>query len=126
MRWGELLLTSEMGVGRLATSDGRVTSPHIKIKKPGTSENIVKRSTRYDSMRTINTRAQLNRATALSLVINAIIVWNTRYLGKAATELDQEGRAVPDDAWSHLSPMLWEMQARKVHSIRSKERWLTI
>jgi len=52
--------------------------------------------------------AQLNRATALSLVINAIIVWNTRYLGKAATELDQEGRAVPDDAWAHLSPMLWE------------------
>jgi TnpA family transposase len=31
--------------------------------------------------------AQLNRASALSLVINALTVWNTRYLQAAAEEL---------------------------------------
>jgi TnpA family transposase len=31
--------------------------------------------------------AQLNRASALSLVINALTVWNTRYLKPAAEEL---------------------------------------
>ncbi len=52
--------------------------------------------------------AQLNRATALSLVINAIVVWNTRYLAAAGAELARRQRAVPEDAWPHLSPILWE------------------
>jgi hypothetical protein len=53
-------------------------------------------------------KAQLNRASALSLAINAIVVWNTRYLSAAADHLAQHGRAVPDTVWSHLSPLLWE------------------
>jgi TnpA family transposase len=52
--------------------------------------------------------AQLNRASALSLVINAIIVWNTRYLAAAAAELARRGQPIPDSAWSHLTPLLWE------------------
>jgi TnpA family transposase len=52
--------------------------------------------------------AQLNRASALSLAINAIVVWNTRYLAAAADHLAQEGRPVPESAWSHLSPLHWE------------------
>lgn len=31
--------------------------------------------------------AQLNRASALSLVINTIVVWNTRHYGRAQTKL---------------------------------------
>ena len=38
--------------------------------------------------------AQLNRASALSLAINAIVVWNTRYLAAAAAELDRRGETV--------------------------------
>ena len=52
--------------------------------------------------------AQLNRASALSLAINAIVVWNTRYLAAAADRLAHEGRPVPESAWSHLSPLHWE------------------
>ena len=52
--------------------------------------------------------AQLNRASALSLAINAIVVWNTRYLAEAAAELDRRGDPVPEHAWQHLSPLLWQ------------------
>ena len=52
--------------------------------------------------------AQLNRASALSLVINAITVWNTRYLAAAADELARQGRPVAEGVWTHLSPLLWE------------------
>ncbi len=52
--------------------------------------------------------AQLTRASALSLVINAIIVWNTRYLAAAADELARRGQPIPDTAWTHLTPLLWE------------------
>ena len=52
--------------------------------------------------------AQLNRASALSLAINAIVVWNTRYLAAAADHLAQHGHAVADTVWSHLSPLHWE------------------
>jgi hypothetical protein len=52
--------------------------------------------------------AQLNRASALSLVINAIIVWNTRYLAAAADELARRGQPIPDTAWTHLTPCCGE------------------
>jgi TnpA family transposase len=39
--------------------------------------------------------AQLNRASALSLVINAIVVWNTRYLAAAADRLAQRDGRFP-------------------------------
>ncbi len=52
--------------------------------------------------------ARLNRALALSLVINAVIVWNTFHLEAAAETLKQRGQPVPDNAWPHLSPILWE------------------
>lgn len=53
-----------------------------------------------------SSEAQLNRASALSLVINAIIVWNTAYLA-AAAELARRGQPVPDAAWSHITPLNW-------------------
>jgi TnpA family transposase len=52
--------------------------------------------------------ARLNRALALSLVINAVIVWNTFHLAVAAETLGQRGQPVPDNIWPHLSPILWE------------------
>lgn len=53
-------------------------------------------------------QAQLGRASALSLLLNAIIVWNTRYLAAAAETLARDGQAVPEEAWRHLSPLIWE------------------
>jgi hypothetical protein len=51
--------------------------------------------------------AQLNRASALSLVINAIAVWNTRYFERAAVALARQGAPVPEQMWHHLSPLQW-------------------
>lgn len=51
--------------------------------------------------------AQLNRASALSLVINAIGVWNTRYFEHAQTVLSRQGMVLPENLWSHLSPFQW-------------------
>lgn len=52
--------------------------------------------------------ARLNRALALGLVMNAIVVWNTRYLDAAAAALAKRGQPVPEDVWPYLSPILWE------------------
>lgn len=51
--------------------------------------------------------AQLNRASALSLVINAIAVWNTRYFEQAQIALAKQGIPVPEEVWQHLSPLQW-------------------
>ncbi len=52
--------------------------------------------------------AQLNRASALSLVINAIIVWYTEYLWKASEELERRGQKLPEELWAHVTPLHWE------------------
>jgi hypothetical protein len=52
--------------------------------------------------------AQLGRASALSLVLNAIIVFNTRYLAAAAERLAGGSRPVPEELWRHVSPLHWE------------------
>jgi TnpA family transposase len=52
--------------------------------------------------------AQLNRATCLSLLINAIVVWNTRYLAAALEHVRATGHVVDDTDLEHLSPLLWE------------------
>ena len=42
---------------------------------------------------------------ALGLVVNAIVLWNTRYMDAALGELRQEGRQVADDDVKRLSPL---------------------
>jgi hypothetical protein len=41
-------------------------------------------------------------------VLNAIVVWNAEYLALATEALARRGRPVPDAAWRHLTPLLWE------------------
>jgi TnpA family transposase len=50
--------------------------------------------------------SQVNRATCLSLLINVIAVWNTRYMQAALDHLRQAGYPVRDEDLSHLSPIL--------------------
>jgi len=52
--------------------------------------------------------AQLNRASALSLVINAIVVWNTRHFDRAQAKLLERGEQVDDTVSQHLSPLAWK------------------
>jgi TnpA family transposase len=52
--------------------------------------------------------SQLNRATCLSLLINAIAAWNTRYMMAAIEHLRATGYPVNDSDLTFLSPLLWE------------------
>jgi TnpA family transposase len=52
--------------------------------------------------------AQLDRASALSVVINAVVVWNTRYLSAAGELLAARGQPVPEKLWPHVSPLHWD------------------
>lgn len=52
--------------------------------------------------------SQLNRATCMRLMINAIVVWNTRYMLVALDRLRSHGTAITDADLQHLTPLLWE------------------
>jgi TnpA family transposase len=50
---------------------------------------------------------QLQRASALNILINAVSVWNTVYLSKAL-ELLKENGSLPEELLGHISPLSWE------------------
>lgn len=51
---------------------------------------------------------QRYRASALNLVVAAIILWNTVYLAEAVELLKQQGMTVNEELLRHLSPLGWE------------------
>ncbi len=51
---------------------------------------------------------QGNQASCLNLVTNAVIAWNTVYMGEAIRQLRDEGYEVSDQDLTHLSPTLYE------------------
>ena len=51
---------------------------------------------------------QRYRASALNLVVAAIILWNTVYLAEAVEILKQQGVTVNEELLQHLSPLGWE------------------
>src|SRR5690606_35530933 len=50
---------------------------------------------------------QLQRASALNIIINAISVWNTVYLTEATNLLKEKG-TLRADLLKHISPLGWE------------------
>ncbi|MCA1494034.1 Tn3 family transposase [Ensifer sp. NBAIM29] len=47
------------------------------------------------------------RASGLNLVVNAIILWNTVYLGRAVDYVRGQGIVIPDDFLSQVAPLPW-------------------
>ena len=47
---------------------------------------------------------QINEASCLNLVVNAIILWNTVYMQAVIEQLRKEGYQVSDDDLRHLGP----------------------
>lgn len=47
---------------------------------------------------------QINEASCLNLVVNAIILWNTVYMQAIIEQLRQEGYHINDDDFKHLAP----------------------
>ncbi|KQU15261.1 hypothetical protein ASG65_27465 [Bacillus sp. Leaf13] len=50
---------------------------------------------------------QLQRASALNILINAISVWNTVYLTEATKVMSEKG-ILQDQMIKHISPLGWE------------------
>lgn len=52
-------------------------------------------------------QVQLQRASVLSILINAIIIWNTVYLSKAV-EMLRSAHGFNEELLKHISPLGWE------------------
>jgi hypothetical protein len=51
---------------------------------------------------------QQHRASALNLVVAAIVLWNTIYLERAIQALRNRGKLIPEALLAHPSPLKWE------------------
>jgi Tn3 transposase DDE domain len=51
---------------------------------------------------------QLHRARGLNLLVAAIVLWNTRYLGRAVDALRDHGHTIPDELLAHVWPLAWD------------------
>lgn len=51
---------------------------------------------------------QRYRASALNLVVSAIILWNTIYIEQAVVHLRSQGMEITDHHLEHLTPLGWE------------------
>lgn len=63
---------------------------------------------RLGEMRDRSFENQRYRASGLTLVTAAIVLWNTVYLERAVTFLKQHGHSVDDSLLQYLSPLGWE------------------
>nr|WP_280922910.1 Tn3 family transposase [Rubellimicrobium aerolatum] len=75
------------------------------------AENALKRAIffhRAGRLRDHGLQAQGHRASALNLVVGAIVLWNMTYLEAAIRHLERQGRPVPPDLLQHLSPLGWQ------------------
>ncbi|BCH68078.1 hypothetical protein RvVAT039_pl09110 (plasmid) [Agrobacterium vitis] len=77
----------------------------------GESRNSLVRAVNLHRFGRFRDRSQENlsiRASALNLVVTAIIHWNTIYTGRVIEALYRAGQHVPDHLLSSLSPLTWE------------------
>ena len=50
---------------------------------------------------------QMNRASCLMLLVSMVGAWNTVYLDRAVTALQEQGNPVPEEFLPHISPLRW-------------------
>lgn len=63
---------------------------------------------RLGELRDRSFESQAYRASGLNLLVAAIILWNTRYLGTAFEAVRAEGHDAPDDLVRHVAPLGWD------------------
>ena len=77
----------------------------------GEAKNALARAVFFHRLGELRDRSfenQRYRASGLNLVIAAIILWNTVYLGRAVEALKAQGQTIDDELLQHLSPLGWE------------------
>ena len=83
---------------------------HIGLNK-GEQKNSLSRAVFFHRLGEIRDRSyenQRHRAGGLNLLVAAIILWNTVYLGRAVDHLCKQGKVPPISDLIHLSPLGWE------------------
>jgi len=83
---------------------------HAGLNK-GEASNALRRAVFFHRQGEIRDRTFENqsfRASGLSLIVAAIVHWNTVYLDRAARQLRAQGATVPDDLLTHVAPLGWE------------------
>lgn len=77
----------------------------------GEAKNALARAVFFNRLGEIRDRSfesQRYRASGLNLVVAAIILWNTVYLGQTVKLLRKSGKVVDEKLLQHLSPLGWE------------------
>jgi TnpA family transposase len=77
----------------------------------GESRNALARAVcfhRLGRLRDRTAELQQHRASGLTLVTAAIVLWNTVYLGRALNALRRRGEVVPDALLAHIAPLGWQ------------------
>jgi len=77
----------------------------------GESRNALARAVcfhRLGRLRDRTAELQQHRASGLTLVTAAIVLWNTVYLGRALDALRRRGEVVPDALLAHIAPLGWQ------------------
>lgn len=83
---------------------------HVGLNK-GEAKNALARAVFFHRLGELRDRSfehQRYRASGLNLVVAAIILWNTVYLGRAVQALRAQGEQIDEDLLGHLSPLGWE------------------
>ena len=50
----------------------------------------------------------MNKASCLSLISNAILVWNTTHIERIVQKLRKEGHVIEDSHLAYISPLIFE------------------
>ncbi len=82
----------------------------IELNK-GESEHYLDRAVFFNRLGEIRDRSFENqrfRASGLTTVVAAIILWNTVYLNRVLTELRDKDEIIDNDLLQHVSPLGWE------------------
>jgi hypothetical protein len=77
----------------------------------GEAKNALARAVFFNRLGELRDRSfenQRYRASGLNLVVAAIVLWNTVYLGRAVHGLREQGQSVDEYLLAHLSPLGWE------------------
>jgi TnpA family transposase len=77
----------------------------------GEAGNNLRRAVFFHRLGQIRDRAyedQQHRARGLNLLIAAIVLWNTRYLGEAVDVLRRHGHTLPEEILAHVWPLAWD------------------
>lgn len=77
----------------------------------GESRNSLGRAVFFNRLGEVRDRSyedQFYRASGLTLIVAAIIAWNTVYLSRAVETLYANGMEIPEEHLKHLSPLGWQ------------------